>query len=127
MPSSKRNFGDWGEDLARKFLEKNDFEILKNNFQKRFGEIDIIAEKKGSLHFIEVKTRTESSVKKFGLPEEAVTEKKQQKIIATAETYLAENDYPSDTDWQIDIISIITDNSGNWAKINHILNAFDEN
>jgi len=127
MPSSKRKFGDWGENLACEFLKENGFEILENNFQKRYGEIDIVAKKQGIPHFIEVKTRKESSVRKFGLPEEAVTGKKRKRIIETAETYLAENDYPSDTDWQIDVISIITKDDGNDAKINYIPNAFDEN
>lgn len=49
------------------------------------GEIDLIAEKGGRIHFIEIKTRSGHG---FGAPEEAVDRKKQAKIVKLAEWYL---------------------------------------
>lgn len=59
--------------------------ILDRNFRSKNGEIDIIAEDGAIIVFIEVKTR---HVGGFGTPGEAVTLKKQQKIIRTAQFYL---------------------------------------
>lgn len=123
MLTSKRKFGNKGEEIAYKFLRSNGYKILLTNYQKRIGEIDIIASKKECLHFIEVKTRTIESVEMYGLPEEAVNFHKKKKLIRTALFYLSENKFSDDKQWQIDVISIILDTANNKAKINHIENA----
>ncbi len=123
MPSYKRKFGDLGEKLACKFLLKNGYSILQVNYQKRIGEIDEIAEIEKTIHFIEVKTRTVSGSKKYGLPQEAVGYYKQRKLIKTALFYLAENNYSDNTNWQIDVIAILVDENKKTAKIQHIKNA----
>ena len=123
MLTSKRKFGNKGEEIAYKFLKSSGYKILLTNYQKRIGEIDIIASKKECLHFIEVKTRTIKSVEKYGLPQEAVNFYKKKKLIRTALFYLSENKFSDDKQWQIDVISIILDTANNKAKINHIKNA----
>ena len=123
MLTSKRKFGNKGEEIAYKFLKSSGYKILLTNYQKRIGEIDIIASKKECLHFIEVKTRTIKSVEKYGLPQEAVNFYKKKKLIRTALFYLSENKFSDDKQWQIDVISIILDTANNKAKINHIENA----
>jgi len=123
MLTSKRKFGNKGEEIAYKFLRSSGYKILLTNYQKRIGEIDIIASKKECLHFIEVKTRTIKSVEKYGLPQEAVNFYKKKKLIRTALFYLSENKFSDDKQWQIDVISIILDTANNKAKINHIENA----
>jgi putative endonuclease len=65
--------GSKGEDLAVRFLEKKGYRILSRNFRTPVGEIDVIAEDRNTLVFIEVKTRTDDS---FGHPFEAVTFRK---------------------------------------------------
>ncbi|WP_267524745.1 YraN family protein [Campylobacter sp. MG1] len=49
-------FGYENEQKAKKYLEKNNFKIIKTNYKTKFGEIDIIALKDKTLHFIEVKS-----------------------------------------------------------------------
>lgn len=44
------------EEEARVFLQRRGFEIVERNFFARYGEIDIIAQKEGVLHFVEVKS-----------------------------------------------------------------------
>lgn len=52
-----REFGRENEELATRFLETAGFRIVERNFYARkMGEIDIVAEKEGVLHFIEVKS-----------------------------------------------------------------------
>lgn len=126
MPKQNRKFGDWGERLAQDFLQKRGYEILDRNFQRRCGEIDIVACKDDVLHFIEVKTRTLASIEKFGHPQEAVTGPKQRKIIQTAFEYITEKDCGQNKKWQIDVISIIYSKTDQKAKISFIANAFGE-
>jgi putative endonuclease len=51
-----RNKGFYGEDVACMLLKTYGFTIIERNFNTKFGEIDIIAHKKGIIHFVEVKT-----------------------------------------------------------------------
>lgn len=120
-----RQKGDFGEKIACDFLEKKGFKVIETNYQKKSGEIDIIAERKNIIHFIEVKTRSESSIPKYGLPEDAVGRVKQKKIVRTAQFYLFEKKYADDISWQIDIISIIIDWKDKKAKICFLENAVE--
>ena len=83
--SDRLSRGKLGEDITADYLCKNDFEVVARNYHSRYGEIDIIAEKKGCISFIEVKTRAST---RFGRPIEAVTLAKQRKIHRCAEYYL---------------------------------------
>lgn len=89
MTLSKKEIGKLGEDLACEFLEKNGYKILERNKTfSRFCEIDIIAQIKNTLVFVEVKTRKTNS---FGSPLEAITKTKYSHIRQGALTYLGEN------------------------------------
>ncbi len=125
MTKDKKELGDRGEKIAGDFLKSEGFRILENNYQKLIGEIDIIAEKKKCLHFVEVKARTVESCEKYGLPQDAVNYGKQKKIIRTARFYLSEKKYSDDTNWQIDVIAIIIDEKKGKAKITFIDNAVE--
>lgn len=124
MPRQNRKFGDWGEKQAEAFLLRRGFRIICNNYQKQCGEIDLIAEKDRVLHFIEVKTRTASSIARFGLPQEAVTSSKRRRLAATAMTYLAEFQQEGNISWQMDVISIIYHPQDRKATVSLIENAF---
>jgi Holliday junction resolvase-like predicted endonuclease len=58
--SKNQKIGLLGEKYAEMFLVKHGFSIIDRNFSTRFGEIDIVAVKDNSYHFIEVKTITVS-------------------------------------------------------------------
>ncbi len=120
MATNSRSAGKKGEDLACKFLKKDKYKILEKNFSCRQGEIDIIAEdRKRVLCFVEVKARSRED---FGLPAEAVTHRKQKKLLATAFVYL-ENKNIQSTDMRFDIVSVDLTSE----EINIIKNAFDVN
>ena len=72
----KKLLGRAGEKLAVDFLKKKGFKILKTNYKTVVGEIDIIAQDREYIVFIEVKTRSSDN---YGLPREAVDRKKQEK------------------------------------------------
>jgi putative endonuclease len=113
-----RILGDKGEDLAVKHLKKNGYRVLVRNYKASMGEIDIIANDRGTLVFVEVKTRTGDL---FGKPEEAVDLKKQLKIKRTALHYMSrlKKEQPS----RFDIVSIHI--RGKADKIYHIKDAFE--
>ncbi|GMQ79851.1 MAG: YraN family protein [Thermodesulfobacteriota bacterium] len=85
MLNKRQQFGKESESLAVRYLKKNGYKILEQNYRNKLGEIDIIAKEKGSLVFVEVKAgRTHF----FGNPKWAVTPKKQRKISMVALYYL---------------------------------------
>lgn len=125
MRNNKKK-GNFGENIACDFLKKEGYAIIETNYQKRIGEIDIIARKKNIVHFIEVKTRSDSSLEIFGLPQDAVNMKKKRKIIKTALYYLQEENFSEDTLWQIDVIAITVNWQRKKAKICFLENAIED-
>jgi putative endonuclease len=109
--------GEQGEEIARNFLTMQGYEILATNFTYEKSEIDIIAKDDDTIVFVEVKTR---SSKRFGLPEEAVTEKKQEKLMEGATYFLEENKISSPI--RFDIIAIYLYKGQ--SEIFHIKDAF---
>ncbi|MDR0800521.1 MAG: YraN family protein [Endomicrobium sp.] len=83
-----RDIGFEKEKAVVKYLKKLKYEILTTNFKTNFGEIDIIARQNDTIVFVEVKYRKSSY---SGTPQEAVTVKKQQKIIKSAVVYIKQN------------------------------------
>ena len=111
---NNRKFGDAGEDLACRYLEKQGYEILeRNKHYSRFCEIDIIARHKKAVIFVEVKTRKTNT---FGTPMEAITKSKYENIKKGVQFYLAENKVK---DYRIDVIGITLKPE---IKIEHIKN-----
>ncbi len=93
--------GKKGEALARVYLEQNGFIILHCNWRYSHYEIDIIASKNNTLHFIEVKTRRTTT---YGYPEESVSGTKRKSLLKGAEEFLYQN--PGWTRIQHNILSI---------------------
>lgn len=106
--------GKLGEDLATKYLEKNNYKILGRNFLCKQGEIDIIAKYKNENIFIEVKTRTNCH---YGYPSEAVTDTKKKHIINATRYFLYKNNMINQY-VRIDVIEVFI--YKNKYKINHI-------
>ena len=77
--------GNTGEALGAVYLSEKGYDILHQNWRHSRWEVDIIAQKDGILHFVEVKTRR---TRKFGHPEENVDRKKIQNLMNAAEEYL---------------------------------------
>lgn len=126
MLTQKRIFGDLGEKIAKEYLQKHDYKIIDQNYSKRWGEIDIIAESnEKELVFIEIKTRETSGKSSVFFPEDSVNFSKQQKIIKTAQTFLYENKCDDNIFWRIDIIAIEINKNLHTAKIRHLKNAIE--
>ena len=85
-PDRRRALGRRGEDLAAGYLAELGFEILGRNVRTRYGELDIVARERETLVFVEVRARRDD---RLGSPEESVDARKQAKLVALAEAYLA--------------------------------------
>lgn len=103
-----------GEMLAKQFLIEKGYKILDKNYKTKVGEIDIIAMINDILVFVEVKDR---QTKRFGMPREAITPYKQQKIRTVAMQYLSSKRM-TNMKVRFDCVEILGD------TITHIENAF---
>lgn len=95
-----QRIGKWGEEKAAEYLTQKGHEVMGRNVRTPYGEIDIISKQGNTTIFIEVKTRTSN---KMGLPEESITPRKREHMVACAEYYAADNNIDN---WQIDVVSI---------------------
>jgi putative endonuclease len=98
--SHNQRIGKWGEDKAAEHLNQRGYEIIARNVRTPYGEIDIVARQGDITIFIEVKTRTSN---KMGLPEESITPRKREHMLAAADHYAMQNEIDH---WQIDVIAI---------------------
>lgn len=120
--------GAMGELVARNWLKNKGFSILVDNYQKKWGEIDIIAKQGKVIHFIEVKAvsyDSKADLERYSRgdawrPEELVTAQKMQKIQRTIESWLIENEYEGE--WQIDIAAVRLVPQDKYATVDWIEN-----
>ena len=108
-----------GEQLACKYLKNRGFDVIEKNYKTRYGEIDIIAVHQDVLCFIEVKSRKSTE---YGLPEEYVDRRKQQKLIKTSLIYCINTITPVQ-DRRFDVVSVDLNN----GQCRLIKNAFEVN
>jgi putative endonuclease len=126
----KRNeIGAYGEEITKKYLKKQGFSILDQNYLKKWGEIDIIAKKHNKIRFVEVKTVSYETINdlnnavSYGTwrPEENVTARKLYKMNRTIETWLEEQKEDL-ISWQIDVAAIRVVPCAKYATIKYIEN-----
>lgn len=111
--------GSLGEQAAAAYLRKKRYRIVGQNVSCRLGEIDLIAEDRDWIVFIEVKRRKNAD---FAAAREFVTAAKQRRIAATAALWLAHN--PTEKQPRFDVIEIYGAED-RVASIHHIENAFE--
>jgi Predicted endonuclease distantly related to archaeal Holliday junction resolvase len=85
---NKKEFGDFGEDMAAEYLVRQNCRIVTRNFRCRTGELDIVAQKDNELIICEVKTRASEA---YGYPAEFVGTAKQLRIRSAAKYYIMTN------------------------------------
>ena len=113
-----RQRGRVGEDAVCAYLEKHGCSITARNYSSRYGEIDIIAENEVRIIFVEVKTRTVSSMAE-GF--ESITAAKVRKFLTTVEDYLMKHN--TEKQPRADCAKVTVDDANNVIKIDYIKNA----
>ena len=119
-----KEIGDVGENAAVRFLKKEKYKISARNKHLSHNEIDIVAENKEYIVFVEVKTRTINADGElpYGVPSSSVTYKKKTHLLDAARVYLRES--PTNKQPRMDVIEVWLDDSKKVVKINHIRNAY---
>lgn len=121
--SETQKIGEIGENVAAKFLMKHNFSILDRNYTKKWGEIDIVAEKEGRLYFIEVKSVSRPDLKSVSQetfdqynPEDNMHPWKLKRMARTIQTYLLSKKL-DDREWQVDLLVVFLNLKDKSAKI----------
>ncbi len=101
MTAISAQTGTTGEQAAAEWLRRNGFEICARNWRSGRYELDIVARRWDTLHFVEVKTRRAGGLTP---PEAAATPQKFRALRRAAEAYLAQNG--SDLEPQFDLAAV---------------------
>jgi putative endonuclease len=128
--SETQKIGEIGENIAVKFLMKHSFGVLDRNYTKKWGEIDIIAEKDNKLHFVEVKSVSSAYAKALVDRRESVSREtddyrvednmhpwKLKRMSRTIQTYLLDKRIGDEKEWQVDLLVVFLDIKNKKAKI----------
>lgn len=135
-PTEKQKIGRIGEDIAAKYLKNKGFSIVFLNYRKKYGEIDIIAQKGRILHFIEVKTVSHENFASFlgdldnnvsretdhYRPEDNIHPYKLKRLARTIQVYLLEKFAKREPEWQFDAITVRLDMKTRRAKVKFLEN-----
>jgi putative endonuclease len=101
-----KEIGALGESVAAHYLTTHGFEIIDRNVMRKTGEIDVIARKDDTLHFVEVKSilcmefPNANALRDEYDPSANLHEAKIRRVARTSEWYVAEHEWEGD--WQVD-------------------------
>lgn len=127
--SKTQKLGEIGEEVACRFLKKHGYSIVKRNYTRKWGEIDVLALNKGILSFIEVKAVSDRELLKFSRetrekdiyrPEDNVHPWKLKRLYRTIESYLMENNEVGE--WQLDVMLVYLDLESKRSGVRHLKN-----
>jgi len=108
----RRRFGNEGEELAARYLEQKGYTMVARQWRHAIGELDLVADYRGELVFIEVKSRKST---RFGYPEAAVTGTKLRKLRMLAEAYVGQTGWRGR--YRIDVVSVLVGTAGSIPDI----------
>jgi len=126
----RKNVGRIGEGIACQFLVRRGYQVLERNYRRKWGEIDIIAEKGGTVRFVEVKAVTIRGTGDFSRemdrqPEELVHRTKLRKVARTAALYMEEK--RDVREYQVDVVGVIMNERTRTARCRLFEQALEEN
>lgn len=106
-----QRIGNIGENIAVAFLESKGYTIVTRNYNKKWGEIDVVAKMGDITHFVEVKTISRESKSPVSRekdieyrPEENMHRKKIERLHRTMQSYLGE--FNIEGEWQLDLVAV---------------------
>ncbi len=122
------DIGALGESMVSKFIEDKGFLVLDRNYNKKWGELDMVAIKDNVLRFIEVKTVQRKSfngvfpqeINNYR-PEDNMHLFKINRLKRAIQSYLIEK-RKQNFDWQFDLVCLFLDKDKKIAKIRFMEN-----
>jgi putative endonuclease len=121
---TRKEIGSIGENVAAEYLKRHGFSIRDRNIARKTGELDLIAEKADTLHFVEVKTiltdefREENSASDDYDPSLNLHEVKVRKVARTGEWYVLEKNWEGD--WQVDACLVWLRRRDGMARVQYL-------
>ncbi len=120
----KAEIGRLGEDIAVKYLENKGFSVIGRNYLKKYGEIDIIAQKGKILHFIEVKSVSHETLPQNvsratdnHRPEDNIHQQKLKRLARTIQAYLFGKYPKGEPEWVFDAVTVRIDIKTRQAQV----------
>ena len=107
---SKQALGQKGEELARQYIIERGWALVTHNWRCEHGEIDIIAEDKATLVFIEVRTRRGQAALEKALV--SVNLRKQARLAQLVDAYRIAEDISPEQQVRVDVIGVALDING---------------
>jgi putative endonuclease len=121
---TRKEVGALGENVAAEYLRRHGFSIRDRNIARKTGELDLVAKKEDTLHFVEVKTilayefPDEKKVRDDYDPSLNLHEAKVQKVARTGEWYVLEKGWEGD--WQVDGILVWLRRRDGMARVSYL-------
>jgi putative endonuclease len=115
MNNYRQRIGDFGEKLAEQYLARRGYKIIGVKQKIGYQEIDIIANIKDTIVFVEVKTRTSDVL---GSADEAMNSAKLKSLKIGINKYL-NNSRNYFKNIRLDLVAIDIDKQKKVAKISH--------
>ena len=115
--TKNRETGDLGEQIAAKYLANKGYSVLERNYWRPWGEIDIVAQKKESIYFFEVKTALGDGSRETIRPEVNLHPEKLKRFDRVVQSYMWERRIPAKTSWALQAICVLLDMEGKTAKV----------
>lgn len=114
--------GRKGEDEAARYLESRGLRILERNVRFPFGELDLVAEEREAVVFVEVKTRSSSA---WGRPARAVNRTKRWRLSRAADAYLRRHPRLRQRPCRFDVVEVYLDERERVQRVEWIRSAFE--
>lgn len=118
MSAARQQFGVLGEQIAERWLRRSGWRIVQRRFRSGHRDIDLVAERDGTVVFVEVKARRGA---RFGQPIEAVNWRKQKELAKSARVWIDRHGRSAEA-YRFDVIGVLVD--GTRVRVRHVENAF---
>jgi putative endonuclease len=118
MSAARQAFGELGERIAERWLRRSGWRIIQRRFRSGRRDIDLVAERDGTIAFVEVKARRGD---RFGQPVEAVNWRKQKELARSAKVWIDRHGRPPEA-YRFDVIGVLVANER--VRVRHVENAF---
>jgi len=118
VTKTTNDFGELGERIAARWLEKRGWRTIARRFRSGRRDIDLVMQREGTIAFVEVKAR---SGNEFGDPVEAVHHRKQRELTKSAQSWIDRHGR-AEEEYRFDVVGVLV--ADQKVYIRHIPGAF---
>lgn len=119
MTQATNDFGELGERIAARWLERAGYRVLARRFRAGRRDIDLVVEREGLICFVEVKARAGEA---FGDPVEAVHRRKQRSLSRSAQAWIGRHGRSGEI-YRFDVVGVLLKDRKVFVR--HVAAAFE--